>query len=98
MNTATTNPLRGPALPANVLVPPGGHPHIYVQDPPDQASDDEVDLILIISDQLAPGVLANMFNVRASFLVELGTPHAIRSLDSLGLTLSTKMTRNKWNL
>ena len=97
MNTAPTNPLHGPAPPPNVLVPAGGHPHIFVQDPPDQAPDEEVDPIPIISEQLAPGLLANMNNVRASFPVGLGTPHMIRSLGRRGLTVYTTMTRNKWN-
>ena len=87
-----------PAPPANVLVPSGGHPQIYVKDPPDQTPDDEIDPISIIRDQLTPGVLANMYNVRVSFPVGLGTPHIIRSLGPPGLTLYTSTTRNKWNL
>jgi hypothetical protein len=65
--------------------------------PPDQAPDDEVDPISIIGDQLAPGVLTNMYNVRTSFPVGLGTPHEIHFLGPLALTRYTSMTRNKWN-
>ena len=95
MNTAPTNPHYGTAPPTNVLVPPGGQPQIYVQDPSDQAPDDEVDPIPIISDQLAPGVLASLYNVRASFRVGQLSPltnHRIYSSSPVHLPTTNLLT------
>jgi hypothetical protein len=97
MNSYPSNPLPGPAPPANIAIPPGGHPQIQIDDPPAQVSDDELEPTPIISDEFADGVLSTMFNVRASFPIGLGTPHPILSLGQRGVTLYTTMTRDKWN-
>ena len=95
MNTASTNLLHDSALFINMLIPLDGHLQIYIQDSFDQASGDKIDFISIISDQFTSEILINMYNIRASFIVELKILHVIHSLHTLDLITSSRVLNGR---
>lgn len=98
MNTHPAHPLDGPPQPSQPhIIPPYGNPIVQVIDPPDESPEESADAIPIISEEFATRRLIHSYNVRAHFLVGLGTQYPIRPLTYRGITDYTTMTRAKWN-
>lgn len=95
MNEPPINPINEPPNPANHVVPPYGNPTIQIIDPPDELPEDSAEAIPIISEVFASRRLVQSYNVRANFIINLGTHHSIHPFTRRGVTDYTTMTRAK---